>query len=259
MSGLAELTDGDALDILNTLGQLKIKKSDVKPDIVPSLSTLPIELIAEIAQYLDLYSAKQLFLSRVVPQADKVDRNLTDLVEKVLIPQNIVPIKSDGDRNDWKKTLGTLIWMKSKAFIDGARMAVLPPEESLGYVVDFKNWTFACVQADYKFRPPGEVVATVQYFDETLTKVYLTLDQRGDYHVHRVRSRDDIVSLRFDGPTSPEGEAKLPPHVNNVGEVLLHYDHQRDEGDGWPDFMGDQYVIDWEQRKFRLVKTNVTM
>ena len=291
MTELRELTDQDAIDLLDKLGQLSLKASQQNEEASrsqPCLSALPIELIAEITGYLDLASVKSLFLSNTIPQVHEVNRDLTELTTKVLIPENIVPVKAGG-KNDWKKTLerfnrpiqfqrsripghvivqkdfvkpqnpGSGTWMKSKAFIDGARLQVDPVEENLGFVVDFKEWTLSCVRADYDFTPPGELVDTVQYFDETMAKVYLTLNDNGVYCVHRVRANDDVTSVVFDGKTSVKGEAKLPHYVNNIGEILLHYDHNRDEGDGWPDMMGDQYVIDWERKTFVLVKENVTM
>lgn len=104
--------------------------------------------------------------------------------------------------------------MKSKAFIDGSRLQVYPAEENLGFVVDFKEWTFSCVRADYGFTSPDQLVDTLQYFDETMAKVYLTLDDEGVYSVDRVRAGDDVTSVVFDGKASADGEAKLPHYAS---------------------------------------------
>lgn len=286
MSDLKQLTDQDAADLLQTLGQLRIKKSATKPPIAAAtLQSLPLELLAEIVQYLDLKSIKELLLSKCVPQVTQIDPALTELTAKVLIPENIVPVVTDG-KHDWQKTLDKFLgpiefsrsreighvivqpdfspplnpksgtWMKSKAFIDGQRLQCEPSK--YGYVVDFERGTFGCVSNGLSFDTlPGTLLDTVQYFDSSQQAVCLTLFE-GKYLVHRVRP-DGVTTLTFDGKTSRDGEAKLPRYVNNIGEILLHYDHNNDEGDGWPDCMGDQYVIDWDNGKFVLVKRNVTM
>lgn len=67
MTELKALTDQDAIDLLNTLGQLSVKapqQNKEDPSSQPCLSTLPIELIAEITGYLDLASCFSLKLFR---------------------------------------------------------------------------------------------------------------------------------------------------------------------------------------------------